>query len=328
MPVMKFQNSANSTLSVAVTTAAQASLTVQSGKGALFPAPLAPNYFMVTLDDGTNIEVCKCIARSGDVLTVLRGYENTVAQSSFAVTTTKVEMRVTADMLDWLGDYGNFYPQYLRAVPGVGSYQMLGIAAPTIVGSTVAGTMMNSSWREQQARVGVTLGNSAGTVEVRVNQPLCSGQAGFRFSTRFGFKWAPSSSHFMAGLVSTTGQLSSLYSPSSLLNGVMIGYVGSGLNANLSIWRCDSAVGATQLDLGSYFTVTTPSWYQFDLQQDPGDANLYYRVRRLDISSIADASSYFSTKLPSNSLWLSPYIKGVSLITSAYAFEHGGFVIE
>lgn len=327
MPQQIFQNNSKSTLSVAVSSNSQASLTLQTGDGAKFPSPLAPNYSMITLDDGTNIEVCKLISRSADVLTVLRGYEGTTAQASFA-TGTKVELRLTADGADWIGEKTNFTPSIIRAANGVGSYQMFGMAAPTIVGSTVAATMNNSSWREQQNRVGVTFGNSAGTMEVRVAQPLCSGQAGFRFSTRFGFKTTPTSAHFMVGLVNTTGQLTSIYSPSSVLNGVWLGFVNSGIGSNLSIWRCDSAAGATQLDLGSNFTANSLAWYQFDLTVAPGDTTWYYRVRRLDISSVADASSLFTTKLPANSLWLSPYIKGVSLTTAANAFEHGGFVLE
>jgi hypothetical protein len=328
MPQLKLLNNANSTLAVAVTSSGQATLQVQSGHGARFPAPLAPDYFMVTLDDTTNVEICKCIARSGDVLTVLRGYEGTTAQSAFATSTTKVQLRLTADQIDWLQDYSDFTPQLMKAPNSVGSFQMIGIIAPTIVGSTVASARTNSSWRESQSRIGITFGNSAGTCEVRAVAPLASGQAGFRFSSRFGFKTLPNTSHFFLGLVNTTGQLTSIWSPNSLMNGIGIGYVGSGLGANLQIIRCDSVAGATLLDLGSLFTANTLGWYQFDIDVDPGDTKWYYRVRRLDISSIADVASYFTTKIPSNSLWLSPYAKYVALITSGGAFELGGWSIE
>ena len=82
MPFQEFTNNAFSTLSVAVSSNTQASLTDQTGHGARYPSPNAPDYFLVTLDDGTNIEICKCIAISGDVLTVLRGQEGTTAQAS------------------------------------------------------------------------------------------------------------------------------------------------------------------------------------------------------------------------------------------------------
>ncbi len=88
-------NNAATTLASAVTTNSQTSLTLASGKGALFPSPSSPDYFMVTLDDGTNVEIVKCTARSTDTLTVVRAQEGTTAQSSFAIG-TKAELRVTA----------------------------------------------------------------------------------------------------------------------------------------------------------------------------------------------------------------------------------------
>jgi hypothetical protein len=88
-------NNAATTLASAVTTNSQTSLTLASGKGALFPNPSSPDYFMVTLDDGTNVEIVKCTARSTDTLTVVRAQEGTTAQTSFAIG-TKAELRVTA----------------------------------------------------------------------------------------------------------------------------------------------------------------------------------------------------------------------------------------
>lgn len=88
-----FTNNAQSTLLADITNVAT-SLAVQSGKGALFPAPVAPNYFLVTLDDGTNIEIMKCTSRSTDTLTVTRAQEGT---TGFAfVAGAKVELRLTA----------------------------------------------------------------------------------------------------------------------------------------------------------------------------------------------------------------------------------------
>jgi len=328
-PFPLFQNNAASSLAVAVTSNTQASLTLQTGHGARFPSPLAPDYFMVTLDDGTNVEVCKCIARSGDVLTVLRGYEGTTAQSSFAVNVTKVEHRLTAMTLDRFIDRSSWPLASTRPIIGVASWQNMGFTLPTVIGTVAGQVLTNSSYRGQQLRTRITSAASASTpAHIRNAQPAASGQPGFRFTARFGFAIAPSSSHFFIGLVGTTGVVGSTSPPSSLTNAMVLGFVNSGLNSNLSIWKCNSATGADQIDLGSYFTVTTQAWYQFELQQAPGDSTVYYTVRRMDVSSIPPSVGSLTSNIPSNSLWLSPFAQGVTLTNSTFALEFGGWLLE
>ena len=74
-------------------------LTVNGGSGTLFPNPTGGNYFIVTLISQLtgNIEIVKCTARSGDILTVVRAQEGTTAQS-FA-TGDGVQLRITAGSL-------------------------------------------------------------------------------------------------------------------------------------------------------------------------------------------------------------------------------------
>lgn len=97
-----FTNNAATTLAAAITTTGQTSITVQTGKGALFPNPTSPDFALLTLDDGTNIEIVKLTARSTDTLTIVRAQESTTAQASFAATTTKVELRFTAGTIGGL----------------------------------------------------------------------------------------------------------------------------------------------------------------------------------------------------------------------------------
>lgn len=89
-----YANNAKSTLASGITNSAT-SLSVQTGDGAKFPNPSSPDYFWVTLDDGTNIEIVQCTARSTDTLTVVRGQDGTsgTAFSSGA----KVALRWTKD---------------------------------------------------------------------------------------------------------------------------------------------------------------------------------------------------------------------------------------
>jgi hypothetical protein len=75
-------------------------LYLNGGSGALFPQPTGGNYFMVTLISQLtgNTEIVKCIARSGDILTVIRAQEGTTAQA-FA-TGDSVQLRITAGSLN------------------------------------------------------------------------------------------------------------------------------------------------------------------------------------------------------------------------------------
>ena len=93
-------NNATSKLAGSIT-AASTAISVQSGEGAKFPAPVSPNWFPVTLIDASgNIEICKCTARSGDILTVSRGQEGTTARAFSAG--SRVSLRITKAVLDYV----------------------------------------------------------------------------------------------------------------------------------------------------------------------------------------------------------------------------------
>lgn len=67
-------------------------------ESSMFPTPGANEYFLVTLDDGVNLEVVAAFGKSGRSLTgCLRGQEGTTARSYLKG--TKVECRVTAGTL-------------------------------------------------------------------------------------------------------------------------------------------------------------------------------------------------------------------------------------
>lgn len=329
MPRVLIANNARSTLSVAVSSNTQATLTLQTGDGARFPSPVAPDHAYVTLDDGTNIEVCRLIARSGDALTVLRGVDGTTAQSSFA-TGTKVEGRINVDTFDHLtGIRSKPRTKWVAPAGNVSSWQVMGVTVPTLINSSIAATLTNSSTREASERIRQAQANSAqNPIGLRVAQPCVSGTQGYRFLTRFGFATAPNSSHYFIGLVNTTGLHTSVHPPSSLISGIGVGWANGALNSNLSIFRNDASGNAVALDLGSYFTVQTTAWYELELDCYPGAAQIDYSVRRLDVSSIPSASSYFTTDIPGTSLWLSPHIFGSTMVTSQFLAECGGFFWE
>lgn len=87
-------NNAISRLASSLTAGATA-LSVTAGEGAKFPSVPAGKWFPVTLIKASGaLEILRCTARSGDVLTVVRSQEGTAAQA-FAVG-DRVELRLTS----------------------------------------------------------------------------------------------------------------------------------------------------------------------------------------------------------------------------------------
>lgn len=94
-----FTNNASSLLAASIDDLDTA-IQVGSGDGPLFPSPSGGQYFVATLEDETgNIEIVQCTSRTGDILTVVRGFDNSTAQS-FALTATRIELRLTAIVVE------------------------------------------------------------------------------------------------------------------------------------------------------------------------------------------------------------------------------------
>lgn len=86
-----FANNISTTLNGAITDVAT-SIVVTSGAG--MPSPTGGDYFLLTLSDGTNVEIVKCTSRTAETLTVVRAQEGT-AGFAFADLDT-IEMRLTS----------------------------------------------------------------------------------------------------------------------------------------------------------------------------------------------------------------------------------------
>jgi hypothetical protein len=96
--VMKFTNNATTSLASDINDLVT-SLTVATGLGSLFPTLSGGDYFYCTLSDfAGNIEIVKVTARSGDTFTIVRGQDNTTADSWTAG--DKVELRLVAATLN------------------------------------------------------------------------------------------------------------------------------------------------------------------------------------------------------------------------------------
>lgn len=90
-----FKNNAKTTLASSLSNSAT-SATVTDGS--VFPSLSAGEFFLVTFDDGTNNEICKCTARSGNTLTIVRAQESTTARAFSSG--DSAEGRVTAGVLE------------------------------------------------------------------------------------------------------------------------------------------------------------------------------------------------------------------------------------
>lgn len=106
MGLQQFSNNASallaSTINNSVTT-----VTVQTGLGSLFPSLTGSQFFVIAVEDTSgNIEYMKVTARSGDNLTVVRGFEGSTAQA-FTANLARVELRPTAGTLSGFLQSGN-----------------------------------------------------------------------------------------------------------------------------------------------------------------------------------------------------------------------------
>lgn len=90
---LKFTNNAAAKLASSISSTST-KLTVESGKGSLFPAITSPQYFYVTLVGDDKMEIVKVTERSTDTFTIVRAQDNTTA-SAFSAGDV-VELRITA----------------------------------------------------------------------------------------------------------------------------------------------------------------------------------------------------------------------------------------
>lgn len=97
-----FSNNAQTTLASGLSQVAT-SASVVDGSG--FESPGAGEYELATLNDGTNLEIVKVTARSGNTLTIVRSQEGTSAPVTFAAGTL-VQGNLTAGSLDNLCQLG------------------------------------------------------------------------------------------------------------------------------------------------------------------------------------------------------------------------------
>lgn len=137
-----FANNVNSVLLNAIGSGST-TLTLASGQGSKFPNPGGGNYFLLTLFQvaggiETNHEIVKCTARAGDLLTITRAQEGTIARAFNAA--DPVSMRLTA---------GSLTPAALGAMDAnasLGALTLLATLTPTVAASINALNVCSASY--------------------------------------------------------------------------------------------------------------------------------------------------------------------------------------
>lgn len=157
-----FTNFASSLLAATISNV-DVVLQVGVGDGALFPSPSGPQSFYVVLNDSAgNVEVARCTSRAGDLLTVVRGQDNTSAQP-FTLAITRVELRTTAVVLN----------EFLQRRGGVMSGDI------DLDGNNLVDAIINGPLTQMTAGqiVGVPLRGTAGAAANEISVPATPGRA-------------------------------------------------------------------------------------------------------------------------------------------------------
>ena len=153
-----FTNNAGSTFANPVDMT-DTTVTLVGGGGALFPQPTGSDYFMVTFItvNGTQLEICKCTARAGDTLTVVRGQEGTGAQN-FQIG-DQCQLRITASTMNTI-------------VSSIGTDNVKDIVAGTGISATGTGTVTiaNTGVTGITAGTGIGVSGTTGNVTITNTQ--------------------------------------------------------------------------------------------------------------------------------------------------------------
>lgn len=201
---IRFTNNASATLAAGILSG-DTSLTLGAGQGSRFPSPTIGQYCKCTLEDvGGNIEIVHMTARGGDVATVVRAQEGTLALA-FA-SGSRFELRITAGVAQEFlqrtadtmsGAYnctggvftdgsfrdGESVNSPMRGDPGITTNQLLvppGGGPPTIGGSIIfhAGNLTQAAVNALAFPVGVVLMFNGLIGNIPAGFQLCDGTNG------------------------------------------------------------------------------------------------------------------------------------------------------
>jgi hypothetical protein len=154
-----FTNNAGSTFANPVDMTST-TVTLVGGGGALFPQPTGGDYFMVTFItvNGVALEICKCTARAGDTLTVVRGQEGTNAQN-FQIG-DQCQLRITASTMNTI--VSSISTDNVKNITAGAGISATGTGTVTIANTGVTGITAGSN---------ITVSGSTGNVTINSTSP-------------------------------------------------------------------------------------------------------------------------------------------------------------
>lgn len=157
-----FANNASSLLATGISDL-DVTVQVEVGYGVYFPSPGASEYFLITLENSLgDFEICRCTARSGDLLTVVRAQEGTAAQA-WTGGLARVELRNTK------GSMETFLQREGDAMSGnldMQGFEIQNVVLPTpdIQGGTTQGTVLQASDAGVANQINIPAGGGTPTV--------------------------------------------------------------------------------------------------------------------------------------------------------------------
>jgi hypothetical protein len=152
-------------------TSDETSIQVEAGKGALFPAPGVGEIFVCTLEHlltGVR-EIMHCTARAGDVLTVERGQEDTVAIAWTQGSNVILQNRVTAGTLEHLEETGGGEPEP-TSEPVVIQVACSDLTTALTVGAGKGYVRAPRAFTLTEVRASLFVVSSSGLVTVTINK--------------------------------------------------------------------------------------------------------------------------------------------------------------
>src|SRR5271156_1822509 len=169
-----FQNLAQTTLAAPINTTAT-SITLATGTGALFPSPTSGQQFAVDLNDaatGNIHEIVYCASITGDVMTVIRAREGTVALNWLAG--DFAANKVTAGALTAFSQTGSLSNVNVYQI--VGGVQQVSVNGAAYTTTGASGFTYTASGAAQvELRAGGASGGATGST---TNQSAAGGGQG------------------------------------------------------------------------------------------------------------------------------------------------------
>lgn len=171
---------------------------------------------------------------------------------------------------------------------------------------TVATGSLAASLRQLAYVSAAVAGSSAGTRHAALQfwRGDAAGRGGFLYTTKFVVDTVTAGMRWFVGLLGSAAVIGNV-NPSTLTN--IIGIAIDAGQTTVRVMNNDGAGAATVLDLGASFPAATAgAVYEVTLFAAPNSAEIYYRVRRIDVAAVAEG--VLTADIPASTTLLSPQI--------------------